>query len=142
MVHALKEAARVLSLEGCLIDMRPLSIDVPLEVASPSGWQSAGPVDMSPGVPTDLVADNAVLQVVKEGIIKRVSLDRFESAYVWDTYEAMQAYIEERWSPDVIVPPAVAERAQSLAASQPGGGPLRIRLVIQLGVYQRAPALF
>lgn len=134
MVHALKEAARVLAPGGWLIDMRPLSVDMPLEVAAPSGWQVAGPVDMSPGVPTDLAADGAVQQLVKAGIIKLVSLDRFESAYVWDTYEAMQAYIEDRWSPDVIVPPAVAQRAQVLASAQPGGGPLRIRLVIRLAV--------
>ena len=37
MVHALKEAYRILAPQGIMIDVRPLSVDVPLEIIYEGG---------------------------------------------------------------------------------------------------------
>jgi hypothetical protein len=57
MVHALREACRVLILHGFLIDLRPYCVEAPLEVVFEDGMEPAGLANTSMSQPDDQAAD-------------------------------------------------------------------------------------
>ncbi len=69
MVHALQEAWRVLLPNGIMIDLRPRSDNMPLEILHKDGIDSAGLVDMSPGLADDQAADEAIATLLSRRII-------------------------------------------------------------------------
>ncbi len=98
MVHALQEAWRVLVSHGILIDVRPISADAQLEIVTHDESVSAGIVDMSLDIASDIAADNAINDVIQKGNFKYLKMDeRFDVSYYWTSVEEMKAYVDDKW---------------------------------------------
>ena len=82
-MHALKEAWRVLMPMGVMLDIRPLSVDTPLELVSGDKRELAGIVDMSPEIEYDIAADDAIDTVVNAGNFTENKIDYFDYVYYW-----------------------------------------------------------
>jgi hypothetical protein len=137
MVHALKEAHRVLVPQGIMIDVRPLSVDVPLEIIYKDGRESAGMIDMSPDLELDKAADQAIESVVKDRIYKEHDKEYFDFAYYWKTIKDMQDDLEEFWKDDVILPQGVIQQAGLLFSKQRLQTRIRIGVQMKLGKYEK-----
>lgn len=135
-MHALKEASRILIHNGIMIDVRPLSIDVPLEILNPIGADSAGMIDLSPERELDLVADKAINEVLSQQQYCQVKKENFDFTYYWNTVDEMKADLEEYWQDEVIISEETWENARRLLVNEPPGARLRVRILMQLGVYE------
>lgn len=114
MVHALREAWRVLKPGGTLIDLRPISVDVPLLILTDAGWKAAGCPSQSPDRVHDLAADQAIRNVIREGRFSKVKQVYFVTNYYWNTMEELQADVDESWKDDIIVTEEIWREAHRL----------------------------
>jgi hypothetical protein len=137
MVHALKEAWRVMAPQGIMMDIRPLSVDTPLEVISGEMRQLAGIVDMSPDLKYDIAADQAIETVRREGIFIEKQVDEFEYVYYWKTFHGMMADFEERWKDEIIVPEDVINKAQQFYKENRPNGMLRLGMRMKAVKYEK-----
>jgi len=137
MVHALKEAWRVMAPLGIMMDIRPLSIDSPLEVISDEVREFAGIVDMSPDLKYDIAADQAIETVIKEGFFIEKQVDEFEYVYYWKTFHGMMADFEERWKDEIIIPEDVINKAQQLYKVSRPNGRLRFGMRMKSAKYEK-----
>ena len=137
MVHALKEAYRILVPGGTLIDVRPLSIDVPLEIVYEGGSVSAGMVDMSPCLYLDQEADKAIDHISTEGIITGVKLEYFYFAYYWKTVKGMEEDIDENWQGEVVISSDVWLKAHQLFNQRRRKTQVRLACRMKLGIYEK-----
>ena len=135
MVHALKEAWRVLKPRGFIIDLRPLPIDVPLEVVYEGGCEATGMVDMTLNWEFDVAPDKAIDQVLGEGIFVQNVLETFDYAFYWRTYHGMVVDLEENWKGDLEVPEDVFENARKIYLDHRPKSRMRLPLKMKLGVY-------
>ena len=136
-MHALKEAHRNLVPGGIMIDLRPLSLDIPLEIICHGGRESAGMIDTSPGIDLDKAADQAIDTVLKDRTYKELYKEYFDFAYYWKSIKEMEDDLEEFWKDDVILPEGVIERAHMLFNKQHPGTQIRVALKMKLGKYVR-----
>lgn len=137
MVHALQEARRVLVPQGILIDLRPVCVDVPIEIVLQEGCESAGLVDMSPEIEHDIAADNAIHVLIGSGVLKELKMEYFDFAYYWNTVKDMKADIDERWKNDVILLDEVVQQAQILFRKHNADGRVRIRVRMKLAKFEK-----
>jgi hypothetical protein len=137
MVHALKEAHRVLARQGIMVDVRPLSVDVPLEIVDSGVRESAGMIDTSPGIEADQAADRAIETVLSEGLYRDVSQDLFYYNYYWNTYRDMKVDLIEYWKDDVIITNRVLKHAQKLKRRHPHSQ-IFVGVQMKLGKYSKA----
>ena len=94
MVHALKEVWRVLKPGGVLIDLRPISVDVPLFILTTTGWKSAGLPDQSPDRIHDLAANRTIRNVVNDGLFIRLKQEYFDTKYYWKNLKELKSDVE------------------------------------------------
>ena len=139
MVHALKEAHRVLIPKGTMIDVRPLSIDVPLEVVYEGGYESAGLIDMSPGSELDRAADAAIESVLMDRFYEESMLEYFDYTYNWTTIEGMEEDLEENWKDEVNLPLEVSQRAHLIFDQHRQQAKIRVPARMKLGKYVKLP---
>jgi hypothetical protein len=137
-VHALKEARRVLKQDGRMIDVRPLCIDVPLEVVCEGRSASAGVVDLSPDIARDIASDKALSTAFADQIIIETRLEDFTVSFYWNSIDEMKADLDEDWKDEVVITPDIWQRAGELLAAQPAGAKLRLAIRTKLGVYKVA----
>jgi len=137
MVHALKEAHRVLVPQGIIVDVRPLSVDVPLEILYKGDRESAGMIDTSPDIELDIAADNAIESILIGRIFVESSKEYFDFAYYWKTIHEMEEDLEEFWKDDVILPEAVIQQAHKLINKQRQQTQIRVGLQMKLGKYEK-----
>ncbi len=135
MVHALEESRRVLTHNGRLIDIRPLSSYPPVEVITSNGARLAGRADDSLGIPDDQAANNAIADAVRQGIFFKDADERFEFFYYWDTMEQMQAYVEDRWEGWVILEDTILQNLSRIISESKGRVQLRVSLNMLISVY-------
>jgi hypothetical protein len=135
MVHALKEAHRIVASQGIIIDVRPLSVDVPLEIIFQGGRESAGMIDMSPDRDLDIAADRAIESVVSEHLYRQSSVDYFDFAYYWKTIKGMMDDLDEYWKGDVIVSEQLIQQARMLFNQKRPQTRLRVGVQMKLGKY-------
>ncbi|MGE5123662.1 MAG: hypothetical protein ACM3H7_04035 [Acidobacteriaceae bacterium] len=137
MVHALKEAYRVLVPHGIMIDVRPLSTDGPLEIINDGRHESAGMIDMSPGLVLDEEADQAVETVKNDHLFKEIKLEYFNFTYYWDTVDGMEEDMEENWQGEVVITEKTWNQARQLFSL--GGPDSKVRMAcrMKLGVYAK-----
>ena len=114
MVHALKEAWRVLKPGGTLIDLRPISVDVPLFILTDAGWKSAGCPSQSPDRVHDQAANRAIRNVIRDGRFSKVKQVYFVTKNYWNTVEELQADVDESWKDDIIVTEEIWQEARRL----------------------------
>jgi hypothetical protein len=138
MVHALKEARRVLKQDGRMIDVRPLCIDVPLEVVCEGRSASAGVVDLSPDIARDIASDKALSIAFADQIIIETRLEDFTVSFYWNSIDEMKADLDEDWKDEVVITPNIWQRAGELLAAQPASAKLRLAIRTKLGVYKVA----
>jgi SAM-dependent methyltransferase len=133
MVHALKEIHRVLAPEGILIDLRPLTGDWPMEVASQREVKEAGRVsDMPVGLADDQAANDSIAQAAKGNWFVREQGEFFPFFYYWDSPNEMQEYIESEWVDFLTVEEAVWKNIRSLWAVADADARLRVRLKMMI----------
>jgi hypothetical protein len=138
MVHALYEAWRVLVSGGILIDLRPICIDVPLEIIASSGSESAGLVDMSPEIDKDIASDAAIQTVINDGLYIKEFEESFDFAYYWNTIREFTADLDERWKDEIILPKEVLKQGRVLYKKHPDGARVRIRIRLTLLKFTKA----
>jgi hypothetical protein len=114
MVHALREAWRVLKPGGILIDLRPISVDVPLLILTNAGWKPAGCPSQRPDRVHDLAANRAIRNVIREGRFSKVKQVYFVTNYYWNNMEELQADVDESWKDDIIVTEEIWQEAHRL----------------------------
>ena len=93
MVHALREAHRVLKDEGLLIDLRPAAIHRRVGVTDGNGYRL--PWVMRETFDDDLAANRAVSEVVREGWFKTEGRNRFPCYRVFDTLDEFQEWLTD-----------------------------------------------
>ncbi len=137
MVHALKEAWRVLAPAGVMVDVRPLSQIIPLEVAYEDKRELAGMADNTPDRAYDLAADEAIGSVVSEGKFSLQSLETFDFVYYWKTYHGMVRDFADRWEGEIVVTQEVLENARKLYRRHRPIARMRLPMPMKLGKYRK-----
>lgn len=137
MVHALREAHRVLIPHGTIIDVRPLSIDVPLEIIYTGGCETAGIIDMSPEAHSDIASDQAINSVVRDGIYSEFKVEYFNYALYWNTVKDMEEDIEENWKDDVIISESTWQKARELVEKRLSEMRIRVALRMKMATYEK-----
>lgn len=137
MVHALRETWRVLKPGGFLVDLRPISIDVPLYVLTDDGWKTTGMPDQSPDRVHDFAADQAMRVLVDDGKLILVKRRYFSVSHYWNTYRALKQDVEEYWKEDVIISPEIWQQARLLYKSGRGKRRLRFPFRKKISLYQK-----
>ncbi len=134
MVHALEESWRVLTPDGYLLDTRPLSGDMRLEVIADGQATFAGLVDDSTWVTDDEAANLAVETVIHKGLFLREETANFIFFDYWDTLEQLRAYIQEKWE-DTHIPETVFHSAEDLIKHSEGKTRVRTSLKMLFSRY-------
>jgi hypothetical protein len=137
MVHALKEAWRVLIPQGTMIDVRPLSVIVPLEVDCDGNHIVAGDADMTPDLKYDIASDLAIDTILQQGIFDQLSLVTFDYVYYWKTYHGMLVDFKERWQDEIIVAREVLDRANFIYKENYPHARLRLPMQMKLVKYTK-----
>jgi len=137
MVHALKEACRVLKPRGILIDQRPLSINSPLDIVYRGKSDFVGYLDMTPGWEHDNAADHAIEILGFSGIVKEVKTVQFQVAYYWKNVRGMIADIHERWMDDVIYDEILFKHAYHLFRRHQPLAQVRLIMSMKLVKYKK-----
>jgi hypothetical protein len=135
MVHALEEANRILVSKGIMIDVRPLSVDVPLEIIYQGGIDSAGMLDMSPDIEADIAAEKAIEGVLRDKLFIELSQEFFDFPYYWQTVKDMEDDLEEFWKDDVVVSKEVWKKAYKRFNERRPQTQLRVGVRMKLGKY-------
>jgi hypothetical protein len=137
MVHALKEAWRVLKPHGIMVDVRPLSLDVPLEIIYQREKLSAGMIDMSPCINLDIASDKAIEAVIKDGSYQEIHCEQFDFAFYWKTVRGMQEDLEENWEGEVNIANEVWVKATQIIKHRHSGIKIRLGMQMKLGIYEK-----
>lgn len=137
MVHALKEAWRVLVPQGTMVDVRPLSLDVPLEIVYKGGCEPAGMVDMSPDLPFDIAADKAIENVIDDGFYKEIYKEQFDFAFYWQTIKGMQEDLKENWEGEVNIAKEVWANAKQIIKQRHPQTRIRLGMQMKLAIYKK-----
>jgi hypothetical protein len=93
MVHALREAHRVLKGEGLLIDLRPAAVHRRAGITEGSAYRLRWV--MRETFDDDLAANRAVTHVVREGWFKAAGRTRFPCYRVFDTLDEFQEWLTD-----------------------------------------------
>jgi hypothetical protein len=136
MVHALREACRVLRPGGLLIDLRPIVSGPPVDVLGGDQVALAGRLDDSSDSADAAACEEALRVAVEQGWLRPHETDAFSYSMYWDTTEQMLEYVTAHWG-EVQVPEDVVVRAQQLADVAVRPVRIRIRLTMSIASYVR-----
>jgi hypothetical protein len=139
MVHALREAWRILAASGILLDLRPISSNPTIEVVVQGESFQIGAIDNSAGVPDDAAAERAIRQVVEDGWFVLSNDSRFQTEHLWDSVEEVASFMETRRHKMHVHPPyADLEKIhRDLSAGAMSRARLRCRWGAVLAVYRK-----
>ena len=97
MVHALEEAVRVVTRDGCVLDLRPLAFDLPFEVETPGGVEQIGYAGGAPGLAADFACLRAERAAVSQQLLTRDEVRYLTFALFWKTREELTVFLAEHW---------------------------------------------
>ncbi len=138
MVHALREAQRVLASHGVLIDLRPLLDRWPVELASSAEQQVVGrATDLAGPLSDDAAANAAMARASELGQWVRELQDEFPLFYYWDTPGEMKDYITDEWSDVITVDDTVWRELKSAWATADPDTRVRLRMKMLITRYGR-----
>ncbi len=138
MVNALKEAWRVLTPRGVLLDLRPLAQDMSIEIACQDSVAVTGFVDGAPGKPHDDACDVSLASVQGEGWFASEHQRVFDLPVYFDTVDDMQRYLEENFRVrHAALEDDVLEHARRTLARETKGARVRLRHRLLLARYRR-----
>lgn len=141
MVHALSEARRVLTPQGMLVDLRPLTEDWPIEIASSRGSREAGRlIPLQAGREDDRAANRAIDEFAGQGRFVNPQRETFSLLYYWDTPAEMQAFLEDEWEGVVGLDEDTGRRVRAAWASAEAEARLRVRITMLLSAWAKGPA--
>ena len=131
MVHALKDIRRVLAADGILIDLRPLTDEIPIEVVSAGESHRAGVVEQ---MPEDRLNDEAANRATEEAGTKRWFVKEAEKFfilhYTWTSPKEMQAYAKAEWSNYISIDEGTWQDVHSVWSAAVGDAHVRIPFTI------------
>ncbi len=134
MVHALREAHRVLKPNGILVDLRPAAVHRRVGLVQAGHYQSIG--RMREAFDDDRAADRAVAEVVRAHLFKPVSRQRIECNRTVDTLEEFREWLDDSVTRDELTAHEwLVRRVERLLAQTRGkrriviGGPLVLRVL-------------
>ncbi len=138
MVNALKEAWRVLTPGGVLLDLRPLAQEMPIEIASSGNIAVSGFVDGAPGKPHDDACDLSLARVQGEGWFASEHQRVFDLPVYFDTVDELQRYLEENFRVrHAALEDDVLEHARRTLARKTKGARVRLQHRLLLARYCR-----
>lgn len=138
MVHALKEARRVLIPEGLLIDIRPLAERWPIEVVSARGIQETGRVnDLPEQVNADLASNRAMLEVEARGWFRREQEELFPFFYSWDTPSELEEFIAEDWADFIELDEVTKRTTRAVWASADADSRVQVRMKVLISRWSK-----
>jgi hypothetical protein len=129
MVHALREARRVLRDDGVMIDLRPIANDWPIEVVSARAATivgRAGPSEEDQAA--DEAAQAAAAEGEAQGLFRRDREERFRFHYYWDSPAELQDFVNEEWADWIGIPEDVSASLRSKWAVADADARVRISL--------------
>lgn len=138
MVHALREAHRVLKPNGLLFDLRPAKVHRRAGILAGGRWRLIGALRES--FDDDVAADRAVAQIVKERSFRPVLRRQFVVDRVMDTIDEFHDWVGETVEADELVSHRrlIDRMARALESAPEGAvidvrGPLVLRLMAKAG---------
>jgi hypothetical protein len=93
MVHALREAHRVLKPNGLLLDLRPAASHRRAGLGEGRRWKQVGV--MRESFDDDIASDRAVSQVVRDGFFNQKSVVEFDLDRVMDTMQDFRVWLDD-----------------------------------------------
>ncbi len=123
---------------GLLIDLRPFAGNWPLDVVTSTQQWGAGTLDDSQERPDDHAADTAIAAAVHAGWFVPEHTTTFRFAWYWDTLAELEAYIGDRWSTVMRLPPDTRRAVLRLLAAAGPGARLRFHRGMRFGRYRQA----
>lgn len=98
MVHALSEIRRILTIDGIMIDLRPILDRWHVEVVSGPRIHETGRIqDLAAGVANDEAVNQSITRAEQKGWFIREAEDFFPFIYSWDRPSEMEEWIETEW---------------------------------------------
>jgi hypothetical protein len=127
MVHALRDACRVLVPDGTLIDLRPLATIFRIDAIVGATAFAVGEGDTTASAEDDRAADRAVADLEVDGSLVPHRRTQFELHFYWDTTAAMAADLRAGRRPKPVTPTYEEIDAALRAAAVRTGYAARLR---------------
>jgi hypothetical protein len=109
----------------------------PVEIVGPGIEELAGRLDDSKRIRVDDASNDAVLEAVQRGWLKKESEDYFDYAYYWETVEEMVEYVEADWCNAATIPDNVLAEAHRLVDVAGEEVEIRIRRAMVIARYRK-----
>lgn len=128
-MHALHEIWRVLTADGILIDLRPVSDRWSIEVVSSRNIQVTGHVlDLPASLADDEAANQAIAQAAEKGWFAKEQEEFFPYYYSWDSPDEMEDYIKEEWEDYIGLDDATMQATSSVWALSDADARVRVHV--------------
>ncbi len=137
MVHALKEAHRVLKPHGLIIDLRPGPVHRQVGLQIGNSWSLVGV--MKEDLSDDRAADQAVKTVIQEDLIKPEGYSKFNVKRHVGTLSGFQAFLDDFATLNANLPPHnwLVDRLAAQIARQPTRPQIVVRGPLQLRILRK-----
>ncbi len=137
MVHALKEAHRVLKPHGLIIDLRPGPVHRQVGLQIGNSWSLVGV--MKEDLSDDRAADQAVKTVIQEDLIKPEGYSKFDVTRHVGTLAGLQIFLDDFATLNANLPPHnwLVERLAAQIARQPTKPHIAVRGPLQLRILRK-----
>ncbi len=133
MVHALEEVRRVLTVDGTMVDLRPLAANWPVEIVSRRERKRAGEVeDLQAALEDDAASNQAMSNAEAAGWYRREAEETFPFNYYWDSPEQMRTFLEEEWTDFARLSANTWSKARAIWAVADADARVRIQLTMLL----------
>lgn len=136
MVHALKEAHRVLKPNGILLDLRPAAQHRRVGLGEGKRWRQVGV--MRESFDDDYAADRAVQQVMREGLFHREARYEFDLDRVMDTLQDCRDWLEDFSTEKLPSHEWLYRRVERALAKKQDGVKIVVRGLLKLSALMKA----